>query len=111
MLSVCLLNADNGGSMDDSFLQYGKEDPGVYKENGGMIRRDADRSVVAWMNGNVCSGKYQGDYGPEGKYGSAEYDSSTGMYEGNGTIALTSTFAIQDAGTYSGHATVCISCK
>lgn len=111
VLSVCLLNAENGGSMDDSFLQHGAAAAGSYTGNGGMIRRDADRSVVAWKNANEWSGPYEGSCGVEGNYGSARYDSSTGMYEGNGTIALTAAFAVRDTGAYSGHATVRICCE
>ena len=111
VLSVCLVNAENGGSMDDSFLQYGAGASGSYTGNGGMIRRDADRSVVAWKNANAWSGKYEGSSGVEGNYGSALYDSSTGMYEGNGTIAVTAAFSIRDTGAYSGHATVRICCE
>lgn len=111
VLSVCLVNAESGGSMDDSFLQYGTGASGSYTGNGGMIRRDADRSVVAWKNANAWSGKYEGSFGVEGNYGSALYDSSTGMYEGNGTIAVTAAFSIRDTGAYSGHATVRICCE
>lgn len=111
VLSVCLVNAENGGSMDDSFLQYGAGASGSYTGNGGMLRRDVNRSVVAWKNANAWSGKYEGSFGVEGNYGSALYDSSTGMYEGNGTIAVTAAFAIRDMGAYSGHATVRICCE
>lgn len=111
VLSVCLVNAENGGSMDDSFLQYGEGASGSYTGNGGMIRCDAERSVVAWKNANAWSGQYEGSCGVEGSYGSALYDSSTGMYEGNGTIAVTAAVVIRDTGTYSGHATVRICCE